>query len=317
MPRNSGSVSPSSCPPSSTHSHSHSPMKSLHSNIRTEPIHPRFLASIHLLLSHIAKTQHPTPSIMSMPTPATFPCAICSTHHPLLDNLPTGDSAHKPHCLFCATHTLYRTIIPASSAPRPTPEQTEKNNIIKTRKIVLSTIIPVAILAYFAFRGQLRFWPGIASGGGGGGERKKWQGRALRILLCIAGLAPCGFLLGFAVSVAYYTYFCLKKKRAKKHASHRKAASPSPDVPLEERPLAELRYRDLREMSEPIRIVVTPPESPPMRANRMSRVLSAVSGLRGGYDGRGYNGRGVRRESFRLEEMGGRTRRPGTEWPAL
>jgi hypothetical protein len=268
---------------------------------------------------------------MSTNTPPTFSCTLCSSQHPLRDTLAPGHSSHKPHCLFCAIHTLYRTIIPHSPAPRSTPEQDEKNNIIKTRKIVLFTITPVAILACFTFRWQMHLWPRIASGARAGQQR--WEDGALFALLCITGLAPLGFVAGFMVAGAYYTYFCVGKRRAKKRARLAAQAGKPPissagdaagGVALEDKPLAELRYGDLREMSEPIRIVITPSESPPpVRAGRARRILSVVGGGFGGSGG--YDGRVVRRENFALEEMGGwqgregssRASRPGTEWPAI
>ncbi|KAJ4356425.1 uncharacterized protein N0V89_004458 [Didymosphaeria variabile] len=248
----------------------------------------------------------------------TFECTICKQHHNTVpDLLPTGHSGHKPHCLFCLAHTLYRIIIPAAPVPRPTPEQAEKNNIIKTRKIVLCTITPVVVLAYFAFRWQARLWHHIATGVGEGVER--WHDRALWVMLCMVVLSPCGFVMGFVGAGGYYMYWCVKKKRAKR----RKAIGTTTGlhaVRLQDRPLADLRYQDLREMNEPIKIVITPPESPPLRANRMSQMLGVVSDVfRSGYDGRA-----VRRESFAMEELGETQEedrdagsRPTTEWPVM
>lgn len=254
----------------------------------------------------------------------TFECTICTQRHNIIpDTLPTGHSGHKPHCLFCLAHTLYRCTIPAAPTPRPTPEQNEKNNIIKTRKIVIFTIIPAVILAFFAFRWQMHFWNRITTGFGEGTRR--WEDHALWVMLCILGLAPCGFILGFLVAGTYYVYWCLKKKRAKsRKARHQGGSDASSHIPLEDRPLADLRYQDLREMNEPIQIVVTPPKTPPMRANRMSQMLSVVGDrFRSGYDGRA-----VRRESFALEEINerrsglgqssaARMNRPMTEWPDI
>ncbi|KAL5383623.1 hypothetical protein DPSP01_005733 [Paraphaeosphaeria sporulosa] len=143
-------------------------------------------------------------------SPPTFSCPTCGEEHPLHDTLPGGHSAHKPHCPFCLAHTLYRAIISAHPAPRPTPEQAEKNNMIKIRKIVLCTLAPVAVLAALAFRWQMRFWPGIAGGREGQGED-----RALYVMLCIVGLAPCGCVLGFISAGVFYVYFCVRKTRAR------------------------------------------------------------------------------------------------------
>ncbi|KAL5432267.1 hypothetical protein PMIN06_011889 [Paraphaeosphaeria minitans] len=243
------------------------------------------------------------------PPPPTFPCPTCGAEHALRDALPVGDSAHKPHCPFCLAHTLYRAVIPEGSpAARPPPEQVEMNNVVRIRKMVLGVLALGVGLAGLAFRWQMGFWADVAGGWKGSGEgmgqdRRRWEDRALYAMLCTVGLAPCGFVLGFGGAGAYYVVFCVRKRRARKAAQG----------PGE---LAGLRGEDAQGLNELIRVVVTPPESlpprePPVRASRMGRVLSVFSG--------GYDGRGVRRESFRLEEMGGSGRkgRPETEWPVL
>lgn len=269
-------------------------------------------------------------------TSQTFECTICAQHHNLIpDALPPGHSGHRPHCVFCLLHTVYRSIIPAAPTTRPTGEQNEKNNIIKTRKLVLGTIIPASVLAYFAFRWQMKFWKHVAKGTEEG--EKQWKDHLLVFMLCMVGVAPCGFLFGFFVAVVYYVYWCLKKRRKAKRkkqgqqsdANSGADADASTSVPLEERPLTELRYQDLREMSDQIKIVVTPPteSSPPQSGGSMtSKMLGAVTNRLSG----GYDGRAVRRENWiAMEEIdklralgdrggsGGKASRPVTEWPIL
>lgn len=116
------------------------------------------------------------------------------------------------------------------------------------------------------------------------------------------------------MSGAYYTYHWLKKKRAKRqktrYGAHSSAAEQN-NAPFEQRPLVDLKYRDLKELSEPISVVVTPPGGvAPGRAGRLSQIVGAVGDrLR-----RGYNGIGMSGESFAMEDMGRRVgRRPNTE----
>ena len=263
----------------------------------------------------------------------TFDCTICEQKHEVIpDTLPIGHSGHKPHCIFCSLHTLYRSIIPAAPSTRLTGEQIEKNNIIRTRKIVLAIVIPISILAYFSFRWQMHLWEHIAKGTGHG--QKQLRGRMLWIMLCMIGVAPCGTILGFLISVIYYVFWCLKKKIAKRKKANQRqvgvAAVPPDQVPLEQKPLTELRYQDLHDMSEQIQIVVTPPDEPepppPIKEKRMSRMLGAVSDSFTA----GYDGRDLRRQNWmemektsRLSMSGqhGSTAvkapRPRTEWPAI
>ncbi|KAF1972397.1 hypothetical protein BU23DRAFT_569182 [Bimuria novae-zelandiae CBS 107.79] len=262
----------------------------------------------------------------------TFECTICGEKHKVVpDTLPTGHSGHKAHCLFCLLHTFYRSIIPAAPTTRLTGEQVEKNNIIRTRKIVLATLAPVIVLAYFAFRWQMHLWHRLARGFGEGDTLL--HDHFLFALLCIIAMAPCGFILGFIVSVVYYMFWYLKKKREKCRKSDQDAGAAAADapnsVPLEEKPLTELRYQDLREMNKQIQIVVTPPdeqESPPTKENRMSKMLGAVTErFKNGYDGRGTRKEGwIAMEDMdglrpRRKDRGGSGKhpRPMTEWPEM
>lgn len=188
-----------------------------------------------------------------------------------------------------------------STAHRPPPSQTDLANRKKTPTLILSLLVPTLILAIFTFRWQMKFWPSNPT-------PRPWDNRdrILRITPCIAALAPVGLVLSYVGAGAYYALLSVRKRRAR--TTRRVSASESV---LEERTLGEVRYGDLREVDEGIRIVVTPAESSPVRAKGVGRMLGAFGG--------GYDGRSVRGESFRLEAMGGYGRgdRPGTEWPAV
>lgn len=157
----------------------------------------------------------------------------------------------------------------------------------------------------------------------------------LWLMLCIIGVAPCGFVLGFLSAGAYYVFWSIKKKkkRAKKRKSEQgsvvEAFGGLDAVPLEEKPLSELRFCDLQEAERKVEIVVTPPvavEEDGRKVNRMSRMLSVVTG---GF-GKGYDGRSVRKESWvamNERDEGSSQRgvndadrtnfRPTTEWPPI
>lgn len=263
--------------------------------------------------------------------PQTFECTTCEQKHDIIsDTLPVGHSGHKPHCILCSLHTLYRATIPAAPSARPTGAQIEKNNIIRTRKIILGIVILIAILAFLSFRWQMQFWTHIINGTGHG--QQQGRERFLWFTLCMIFVAPCGTILGFVISVMYYIYWCLKKKKTKRRKASQQpgaVADAQDEIPLEQKPLTELRYQDLREMKEQIQIVVTPPDEPEMpqvKENRMSKMLGAVTNRFTA----GYDGRDVRKQNWiAMEEMGGlgspgergntaaKASRPVTEWPAI
>lgn len=172
--------------------------------------------------------------------------------------LTPNPNSHNPHCPFYLLYNLYRIIIPLKPTLRLNPEQSEKNNLTKTRKIVLCTITPITIPAALSLRWQIELWTNILTAR----PEHSWEHRLLWITFCTFIFAPCGFVLGFLVSGAYYTYHWLKKKRAKRQKTRYGAHSSAPEqinAPFEQRPLVDLKYRDLKELSEPISVVVTPP----------------------------------------------------------
>ncbi|KAJ4294017.1 hypothetical protein N0V90_007706 [Kalmusia sp. IMI 367209] len=264
--------------------------------------------------------------MMATANPETFECTICGEHH----TLSSGHSGHKSHCIFCLLYQLARTIIPVASSCRLNPAQVEKNNMIKVRKKVIGTVIPIIVLAFFAFRWEMQYWPRAIKGFGEG--EGLWKDKSIWLMLCMVGCAPCGCVLGFIVSGIYYIVKSWRKRKAKRRKALRQSgvgsATSSPSVPLEEKPLADVRYDDLREMNETgmIEIVITPPEEAPepapQRDNRVSRMLGVVADrFRNGYDGRA-----IRREAMEeIDEVreqlhsgvARRNFRPITQWPGM